>query len=189
MKIAFVTYPTAALLPPYHGSMGATIYVIARDLAKDNDVVVYGGADSQAGAKSGFYEGVEYRFVPSTKMDDLIGKIRRAVLRVMPLSTPISTSAALLPSFGRKVAADLATQKWDVIHVQHCTQYVPAIRRLNPDAKVVLHIHAEWFSQSNFALHRAADPGIDLLLTVSDFVTEKTKLHFPAVRRSLRDFI
>jgi glycosyltransferase involved in cell wall biosynthesis len=180
MNIAFVTYPTAALLPPYHGSMGATIYVIARDLAKDNHVVVYGGADSQAGAKSGFYEGVEYRFVPSSKMDDLIGKIRRAVLRVTPLSTPISTSAALLPSFGRKVAADLAKQKWDVIHVQHCTQYVPAIRRLNPDAKVVLHIHAEWFSQSNFALLARRIRGLDLLLTVSNYVTEKTKLHFPA---------
>ena len=179
MNIAFVTYPTAALLPPYHGSMGATIYAIARDLAKTCNVVVYGLADSQAGAKSGFYEGVEYRFIPSSASDRLIGKIRKAALKLVPLTTPISTSGALFPSFGRKVAADLATRDWDVIHVQHCTQYVPAIRKLNPAAKVVLHIHAEWFSQSNFALIARRIRGLDLLLTVSDFVTEKTKLNFP----------
>jgi glycosyltransferase involved in cell wall biosynthesis len=179
MKIAFVTYPTAAILPPYHGSMGATIYAIARDLAKTCDVVVYGLADSQLGAESGNYDGVDYRFVPSSRSDRLIGKARKAVLRAVPLTTPISTSAALFPSFGRKVAADLAKQHCDVIHVQHCTQYVPEIRRLNPDAKVVLHIHTEWFSQSNFALLARRIRGLDLLLTVSDFVTEKTKLHFP----------
>jgi glycosyltransferase involved in cell wall biosynthesis len=179
MNIAFVTYPTAALLPPYHGSMGASIYVIAREFAKNSNVVVYGGADSQAGAKSGFYEGVEFRFIPSRKSDRLIAKVRRAVSKLVPLSTPISTSAALFPSFGKQVAADLATRQWDVIHVQHCTQYVPEIRRLNPTAKVVLHIHTEWFSQSNFAVIARRLRGLDLLLTVSDYVTEKTKLHFP----------
>src|SRR3984957_18641396 len=179
MNIAFVAYPTAALLPPYHGSMGATIYVIARDLAKENNVVVYGGEDGQGGAQSGVYEGVEYRFIPPSAWDNLTGKIRRALCRVLPLSTPISTSGALYPSFGEQVAADLATRKLDLIHVQHCTQYVPAIRRLNPKAKVVLHIHTEWFSQSNFALLARRIRGLDLLLTVSDFVTGKTKLHFP----------
>jgi glycosyltransferase involved in cell wall biosynthesis len=181
MNIAFVAYPTAALLPPYHGSMGATIYVIARDLAKDNKVVVYGGADCQAGEKSGFYEGVEYRFMSPSTLDGLIAKARRGVLKVMPLSTPISTSVALFPSFGRQVAADLAKGKWDVIHVQHCTQYVPIIRKLNPDAKVVLHIHTEWFSQSDFAVLARRIRGLDLLLTVSNYVTETTKLHFPEV--------
>ena len=179
MNIAFVVYPTAALLPPYHGSMGASIYVIARELAKYCNVVVYGLADVQQGAKSGFYEGVEYRFMPSTVSDRLLGKARRGVSKLVPLSTPISTSAALFPSFGRQVAADLATRDLDIIHVQHCTQYVPEIRRLNPAAKIVLHIHTEWFSQSHFAVIARRLRGLDLLLTVSDYVTEKTKLNFP----------
>ena len=78
MKIAFVTYPTAAILPPYHGSMGATIYAIARDLAKTCDVVVYGLADSQLGAESGNYDGVDYRSVPlPPRSDRLIGKSQK----------------------------------------------------------------------------------------------------------------
>src|SRR5450432_9999 len=113
MNIAFVTYPKAALLPPYHGSMGASIYMIAREFAQHSNVVVYGLADSQAGAKSGIYDGVEYRFVPSTASDRLLGQARRAASTLIPLATPISTSSALFPSYGRQVAADLATQKWD----------------------------------------------------------------------------
>jgi glycosyltransferase involved in cell wall biosynthesis len=179
MKIAFVTYPTAALLPPYHGSMGATIYAIARDLAKTCEVVVYGLADSQSGEKSGLRDGVEYCFLPSSAGDRIIRKARKAIAKVTTLRTPVSTSGTLFPSFGHKVAADLATRNCDVIHVQHCTQYVPAIRKLNPTAKIVLHIHTEWFSQSNFELIARRLRGLDLLLTVSDFVTEKTRAHFP----------
>ena len=179
MNIAFVTYPTAALLPPYHGSMGATIYVIAREFSKKSNVVVYGLEDFQAGARSGFYEGAEYKFLPTTSSDRLITKARRAVSKFVHLSTPISTSAALYPSFGLQVAEDLATRDIDVIHIQHCTQYVPEIRRLNPNAKIVLHIHTEWFSQSNFRTIAERIRGVDLLLTVSDYVTEKTRQHFP----------
>jgi glycosyltransferase involved in cell wall biosynthesis len=181
MNIAFVTYPKAALLPPYHGSMGASIYMIAREFAQHSNVVVYGLADSQAGAKSGIYDGVEYRFVPSTASDRLLGQARRAASTLIPLATPISTSSALFPSYGRQVAADLATQKWDIIHIQHCTQYVQDIRRLNPTAKIILHIHTEWFSQSNFAVIARRLQGLDLLLTVSDYVTGKTQLNFPQV--------
>ena len=179
MNIAFVSYPTAALLPPYHGSMGASIYVIARELAKSCKVVVYGLADQQKGEKSGVYEGVEYRFLPSTAADRLTANVRRMASKLVRFSTPISTSSALFPSFGRQVAADLAKQFWDVIHVQHCSQYIPEIRRLNPAAKIVLHIHTEWFSQSNFKLIAKRIRGLDLLLTVSDYVTDKTRLNFP----------
>jgi glycosyltransferase involved in cell wall biosynthesis len=179
MNIAFVTYPTAALLPPYHGSMGATIYVIAREFAKHGHVVVYGIEDFQAGEKSGFYEGAEYKFFPTTSSDRLLAKTRKNVSKLVQLTSPVSTSGALYPGFGRQVAEDLATRDVDVIHVQHCSQYVPEIRRLNPNAKIVLHIHTEWFSQSNFSTIARRLKGLDLLLTVSDYVTAKTKEHFP----------
>ena len=179
MNIAFVVYPTATLLPPYHGSMGASIYVIAREFAKHSNVVVYGLEDFQTDDKSGFYEGVEYRFLPSTRWDRVLSRSRKVLSSLIPLSTPISTSATLFPSFGRQVAADLATRDVDVIHVQHCSQYVPEIRRLNPAAKVVLHIHTEWFSQSNYKVIAQRLRGVDLLLTVSDYVTGQTTKHFP----------
>jgi glycosyltransferase involved in cell wall biosynthesis len=175
MKIAFVTYPTAALLPPDHGSMGASIYAIASSFAKSCEVLVYGLEDNQKGAKSGIYEGACYRFFPSSTTDSLLLKARDHLSRLVQIASPLSTSDLLFPSFGRQVAMDLAKEQCDVIHVQHCSQYVPVIRAYNKQAKIVLHIHAEWFSQSNLSvIQRRLDP-VDLLLTVSNYVTGKTK--------------
>src|SRR3984893_17350797 len=126
MKIAFVTYPTATLLPPYHGTMGATIYVIASMLAKSCEVLVYGLDDYQRGAKSGIYEGARYRFFRSSVKDRLLLTARDRLSRLMQIGTPVSTSDLLFPSFGRQVARDLERQYCDVIHVQHCSQYVPS---------------------------------------------------------------
>jgi glycosyltransferase involved in cell wall biosynthesis len=182
MKIAFVTYPIATLLPPYHGSMGETIYKIASALAKSCEVLVYGVEQKQMGAKSGIYEGARYRFLPVSAKDRLLVKVRRDWLSPFVwIRTPMSTSNLLYPSFGRQVATDLEKEKCDVIHVQHSTQYVPIIRARNPSAKIVLHIHAQWFSQCNLPVIERRIRSLDLLLTVSDYVTRKTQHDVPAL--------
>jgi hypothetical protein len=79
------------------------------------------------------------------------------------------------------VAEDLSKQSCDVIHLQHCSQYAPVIRALNPKAKIVLHLHAEWFSQSNPAVLANRLDSVDLVTTVGDYVTDKTKRTFPVV--------
>jgi glycosyltransferase involved in cell wall biosynthesis len=81
----------------------------------------------------------------------------------------------------RQVARDLKDQNCDVIHLQHCSQYAPLIRALNPKAKIVLHLHAEWFSQSNPAVLADRLGSVDLVTTVGDYVTDKTKSTFPVV--------
>jgi glycosyltransferase involved in cell wall biosynthesis len=181
VKIALVTYPTAALLPPYHGSMGATIYAIASALAKSCEVIVYGLEEQQMGAKSGIYEGAHYRFFPSSAKDRLLLKARERLSHLVQISSPISSSDLLFPSFGRQVARDLEKEQCDVIHVQHCSQYVPIIHAFNPTVKIVLHIHAEWFSQNNLAVIERRLRPLDLLLTVSDYVTRKTQRDVRAV--------
>jgi glycosyltransferase involved in cell wall biosynthesis len=181
MKIAFVTYPTAALLPPYHGSMGATIYAIASAMAASSEVLVYGLEKVQKGAKSGVYEGASYRFFPCSAWEWLLFRTRQRLLGIVRFSEPISTSSLLFPSFGRQVAQDLAKEQCDVIHVQHCSQYLPAIRALNPKSKIVLHIHTEWFSQSKPAIIERRLRCVDFLWTVSDYVTRKTQQDFHSI--------
>jgi glycosyltransferase involved in cell wall biosynthesis len=175
MKIAFVSYPTVVLLPPYHGSVGVPTYTIASALAKSCEVLVYGLEDKQMGAKSGIYEGARYRFFPSSAKDRLVFKTRDRLSRLVQISSPMSSSNLLYPSFGRQVAMDLKKEQCDVIQVQHSSQYVPIIRAFNPKAKIVLHIHAEWFSQCNLAVIERRLRSLDLLFTVSDYVTRKTQ--------------
>jgi glycosyltransferase involved in cell wall biosynthesis len=175
VKLALVTYPNGPLLPPYHGSMGASIYAIASAFAKTCEVLVYGLEDIQRGAKSGVYEGADYRFFASSAKDRLVFRAREHLSRLVQIWSPMSTSGLLFPAFGRQVARDLEKEQCDVIHVQHCSQYVPIIRAFNPKAKIVLHIHAEWFSQSDLAVIERRLRPLDLLLTVSDYVTRKTQ--------------
>jgi glycosyltransferase involved in cell wall biosynthesis len=181
MKVAFVIYPTQPLLPPYHGSVGVPTYVIASGLAKSCEVLVYGLEDTQMGAKPGIYRGARYRFFPSSLTDRLLFKGRKFLSGLVQLSSPISSSSILYPSFGRQVAMDLAREQCDVIHLQHCAQYVPIIRAFNPKAKIVLHIHAEWFSQCNLAVIERRLRLLDRLFTVSDYLTQKTQQDIPAI--------
>jgi glycosyltransferase involved in cell wall biosynthesis len=161
--------------------MGASIYAIASAFAKTCDVLVYGLEDIQRGTKSGIYEGADYRFFPSSAKDRLVFRARERLSRLVQIWSPMSSSDLLYPSFGRQVARDLEKEQCDVIHVQHLSQYVPIIRALNPKAKIVLHIHAAWFSQSNLAVIERRLRPLDLLLTVSDYVTRKTRRDIPAI--------
>ena len=45
----------------------------------------------------------------------------------------------------------------------------------------MLHLHAEWFSQSNPAVLADRLDAVDLVTTVGEYVTEKTKSTFPVV--------
>jgi glycosyltransferase involved in cell wall biosynthesis len=182
MKLAFVNQPIDTILPPYQTSVGACTYGVACSIADVCEVVVYGAKDSQAGIEGNVYHrNVKFLFLPSTRSDRLIGKARQIGTRLGWAQSPASTSRWLYPDYGRQVARELQQQRCDVIHLQHCSQYVPVIRALNPNAKIVLHLHAEWFSQNPAALLEQRLRDVDLVTTVSDYVTAKTRRAFPAI--------
>jgi glycosyltransferase involved in cell wall biosynthesis len=84
------------------------------------------------------------------------------------------------------VAQDLSLQACDVIQVQHCAQYLPVIRALNPSARIVLQLHAEWFSQNGRATLEKRLRYVDLVTTVSNYITEKTRRQFPMIAARCR---
>jgi glycosyltransferase involved in cell wall biosynthesis len=182
MKIAFVSQPIDTIFPPYQNSVGACTYWVARLLAQSADVVVYGLTDNHEDfTPTAEDSGIDYRFFPATPGDNWIHAAQRQLAKVYPRTSPISTSRWWYPGYGRQVAEDLSKQGCDVIHLQHCSQYAPVIRALNPKAKIVLHLHAEWFSQSNPAVLENRLASVDLVTTVGDYVTDKTRRTFPAV--------
>jgi glycosyltransferase involved in cell wall biosynthesis len=182
MKIAFVSQPIDTIIPPYQNSVGACTYWVARLLAQSAEVVVYGLTDNHENlAPMAEESGIDFRFFPATRWDKRLYAIQRQLAKIFRRSTPISTSRWLFPDYGRQVAEDLSKQGCDVIHLQHCSQYAPQIRALNPKAKIVLHLHAEWFSQSNPAVLADRLDAVDLVTTVGDYVTDKTRRTFPVV--------
>jgi glycosyltransferase involved in cell wall biosynthesis len=182
MKIAFVNQPIDTIIPPNQNSVGACTYWVARPLAQSAEVLVYGLTDNHGNpASEGRKSGIDFRFFPATRRDKWRFSLLQKLAKIFPGSTPISTSRWLFPDYGRHVAADLQRQGCDVIHLQHCSQYAPAIRALNPNAKIVLHLHSEWFSQSNPTVLARRLHAVDLVTTVGDYVTDKTRQSFPVV--------
>ncbi len=182
MKIAFVNQPIDTIIPPNQNSVGACTYWVARPLAQTAKVLVYGLTDNHVNPASEAAEsGIDFRFFSATRRDKFLFNIQRKVAKLFARSSPISTSRWLFPDYGRRVARDLKEQDCDVIHLQHCSQYAPLIRALNPRAKIVLHLHAEWFSQSDPAMLAERLSAVDLVTTVGNYVTDKTKRTFPLV--------
>jgi glycosyltransferase involved in cell wall biosynthesis len=179
MKVAFVSQPIDTVTPPYQNSVGACTYGAACALAKYHDVVAYGLSDRHDGKREVPERDVRFRFIPSTHLDRLAYRYHSKWSKLAQKSSPMSTSGWLYPDYGRQVARDMAKENFDIIHIQHCTQYVPVIRKLNPRARIILHLHAEWFSQNRPARLTRRLKGLDLLTTVSDHITNKTKRQVP----------
>jgi glycosyltransferase involved in cell wall biosynthesis len=182
MKIAFVAQPFDTVVPPGLSSVGYYTYGVARPLARTCDVLIYGLEDFQSEHRAEICPPQpELRFLPSAESDRRRYKRRIRRGRVFDFKEPLSTSVQLFPGYGRQVAVDLQKQQCDVIHIQHCSQYAPIIRKMNPHAKIVLQIHAEWFSQSDYRELARRLESVDLLLTVSNHITRKCRRDFPAI--------
>jgi glycosyltransferase involved in cell wall biosynthesis len=182
MKVAFVNQPIDTILPPRQNSVGACTYGVAPILAGSCEVVVYGSSDCHEKFGEQYSEqGVTYKFFHSTRADRWLFQARKKYSRLAPGAAPLSTSTLLHPSFARRVAIDLQKQACDVIHIQHCSQCVPVIREYNPRAKIVLHLHAEWFSQGDPRVFEQRLKNVDLVTAVSGYVVNKTKQDFPAI--------
>ena len=182
MKIAFVNQPIDTILPPYQSSVGACTYGAACCLAESCQVVVYGTKDRHKNLPTNFRErNVNFRFLAVPLSGQLAAKIREKYSKLFPLCPPQSSSAWLFRAWGHHVAEDLRSQACDVIQVQHCSQYLPVIRALNPKAKIVLQLHAEWFSQNRLSILEKRLRHVDLVTTVSDYITEKTRRQFPTI--------
>ncbi len=182
MKVAFVNQPIDSILPPYQSSVGACTYGLASALAPSCEVVVYGLKEKQQGeVQSEMRErGVRYCFLPGHFSDRLLNQARKRSSLVNRFAAPPSISALQYPGFGKNVAEEIRKQKCDVIHVQHCSQYLPVLRQYNPRAKIVLHLHAEWFSQMRPLLLNKRLRYADLITTVSDHITARTRRDFPS---------
>jgi glycosyltransferase involved in cell wall biosynthesis len=182
MKVAFVNQPIDTILPPGQNSVGACTYNVAHILARSCDVVVYGLRDGNKALAAEFSaEGVNYKFLPSTRVDRWLFRARKNYSRLSPGAPALSTSILLYPGFARQVAMDLQREGCDVIHVQHSSQFVRVIREYNPTAKIVLHLHAEWFSQGGSRIFEKRLEDIDLITAVSGYVAERTRRAFPAI--------
>jgi glycosyltransferase involved in cell wall biosynthesis len=180
VKIAFVNQAIDSILPPYQSSVGACTYGMARSMSKSSEVVVYGSRHRHNGYPAEFrHQNIDFRFLSLTLSDRLAARAQEKYSKLRPASAPASSSEWVFRAFGCQVAQDLRSRACDVIHVQHCSQYLQDLRACNPNARIVLQLHAEWFSQNRPEILEQRMRHADLVTTVSNHITEKTCRQFP----------
>jgi glycosyltransferase involved in cell wall biosynthesis len=189
MKVAFVNQPFDAILPPNQNSVGGCTYGAAKALSRFCSISIFGMQDSQhALAPEPKDVQLSCHFIESHPVDRWIFEAMRKYRRVAPRAPLLSVSDRLYPHYGCQVAEALRDEDCDVIHVQHSTQYLPIIRKLNPHALIVLQMHAEWFSQSSASVFLERVRHADLITGVSRYVVEKTRRAFPEIEDRCRVF-
>ncbi len=149
-------------------------------------MTVYGRRNAQVGevAEHEDHAGMHFRFRDAPRPDRMLF---RYYDRLSPrlsvfnhgMNPPISSSPALFPLYTRSVAREIAKQRYDVVHIQHSTQFVRPLKARNPDGAVVLQLHAELYPQNNLRAIERRLLAADLVVTVSDYITDLTRRQLP----------
>ena len=175
MKVAFVSQPGFAVLPPA-GSIEIVTREFARRLAERHDVTIYGSA--APGVADGTDERVRYRFVAHDR-DATIARGVRPLYRGRRPDRGFFTSPLHQFLYWLRVAIDIRRGGCDVVHVANLTQALPVIRLLNPGVRLVLHMHCEWLVQLDERMLDRRLLHADLIVGCSEHITEPIRRRFP----------
>jgi spore coat protein SA len=180
VKIAFVNQPwNRVVIPVESGSIAIWTYEVARRLAPRFEPVVYAKktGDDKAEERD---EGVEYRRV-SIAEDVLAQRLARR-LPVPFLKQPLQFDRSLyFLGYASRIAKDIRQQRCDVVHIHNYAQFAPVIRRHNPEARIVLHMHCEWLTQIDRRAIAERMRSIDRVVGCSDYLTGTIRKAFPEV--------
>jgi len=176
VRVAFVAHPFYG--SPDSLSTHIWIHEVARRLGGSCSVTVYTGRERTSAAAES-RDGVEYRRIP-------IPSDTRWASRLfgMPLLWRLKGSVSFRSSWyycghAFQIARDVKARQCDVVHILNLSQFAPIIRALNPKAKIILHMHAEWLTRLDPSSIRRRLRSVDRVISCSDFVTDQIRLAFP----------
>jgi glycosyltransferase involved in cell wall biosynthesis len=197
MKIAFVHQPVSIISPTnVSSSVEIITYESARHLAKNNDIIVYAKKFHNQ-KEFEYYQGVKYYRISvpldewHTIVSSALGKLEahsgthtlnqtiRKFFFFRNIKRPLNASRWYYYTYALKVARHLRKEKCDIVHIHTFSQFVPIIRAFNPKIKIVLHMHCEWLTQFDFEIIGSRLRYTDLIIGVSDYITEKIRRRFP----------
>jgi len=181
MKIAFFHQPINTIsLQNLNSAVEIWTYEVARRLAKYCDVIVYTIRGPHQ-KEFEYDERVQYRHF-AAGFDEKFAYLTEGVDKRLPRSfsrRPFFASSLYYLTHAFRVARDLRSEKCDVVHIHNFSQFVPIIRILDPKIKIVLHMHCEWLTQINRGIIESRLKKLDLVIGVSQYITEKIRACFP----------
>lgn len=173
MKIALVNQPMGIIRLPNPGSaISIWNWQVAKRLAAaGNQVVIF----TRRGPKQPpiqTAEGVEIRRI-DLRRDDLKMKFLRPAIKAFGRIE--YDSSHYYRGYAAKVAAYLAAERFDIIHLTNFSQYMPFLCQASPASRFVMHMHCEWLTQSPAEVISRRLKDVDLVVCCSDYITNLTR--------------
>ncbi len=179
MKIAVVNQPMDMIVKPHQNSIGIWTYETARRVADRHPVLVV-GKRSPAQRECADHEAVEYRFVPplvpNRRLIEVLDRVGDATANE---HLPAYASRLAYLDYGVQAALVARRQGVDIVHIHNFSQFVPTVRALCPNVKIVLHMHCEWLNQLDASVIDRRLQSTDLIVGSSDYITARAAAAFP----------
>jgi len=181
INIVYIGQPFDVYSPPVQaGSIAIWNYQVARRIAPMHQVTIFArqGIDQVPVETS---EQITYQRVPIGHDEEMARGLRLAerLLAYPRPRHPLYASRLYFPTYIRRIGAQVAQARPQVVHLFNFSQYVPVIRAASPTTKIVLHMHCEWLSQLDARTIDERLRHVDMVLGGSDYVTEKIRERFP----------
>ncbi|MFC1812477.1 glycosyltransferase family 4 protein [Thermodesulfobacteriota bacterium] len=124
------------------------------------------------------HEGVHHEFVPIV-LDRIFLELTKPFFKNNNATHPLFASKWYYPRYALKVAKDLRNQGCDIVHVHNFHQFVPFIRDINSEVKIVLHMQCEWLTQLDKIMIEKSLQKTDMVIGCSEYITETIRRRFP----------
>lgn len=181
MRIGYLNQPWDSGIPPDPGeSIGSWTWEVARCLARTCEVMVCGRRRRGEPATQ-TWEGVRYiRFplIPS-RADRWLSAAARQLYFFRDVRQPRFASSTHHLAYAIRAAHAFRVNECDVVHIHNFSQFVPIVRRLNPQAKIVLHMHCDWLAQLDRGMIDKRLTHAEAILGCSEYITENIRARFP----------
>jgi spore coat protein SA len=187
MRIAFVAQPFDAMYPPVvrGGSLALWIYYMARLCSKrGHQAFVFGNNGGNFSAKSVKSDNIQYIFTP-TLFNRLLNKASKAGLKLFAHAQKPNGHCPLFASpwqhrmYAVEIARKVRRLECDVVHIMNYSQFVPAIRSMDPRCRISLHMQCEWLTQLDASLVVKRLNQTDIIIGCSEYITRKIAAKFP----------
>ena len=178
MRIAFAGPADLDLSPVPQFAIAIITHALASRLARTHDVIVYGG--EHYGAGGACVDDVEYRPIVHTSPWYLKGlSLFDRASSDSRLMGYVFQSSLYYPRYAYRLARYARRDRVDLLHLHNFFQAIPVIRAVNPNMKIVLHMHAEWLAETNVRFGRSRLRDADLVLGCSDYVSGQIRSVYP----------
>jgi glycosyltransferase involved in cell wall biosynthesis len=176
LRVGYVVHPFWG--SPEGTSTHIAVHEAARRLPSSCETIVYTGRLGEPAAIE-IRDGVQYRRLKIPSENRYV-KMLTALPVLRRLKGCLSfRSSWYYWAYAVQIALNARAQRCDIIHILNLSQFAPIIRALNPQSKIVLHMHCEWLTRLNPSSIRHRLRSVDLVLSCSNFVTTQIRDAFP----------